>query len=447
MRAGLRAALPGRLLSLLVLAVVAVSGSGQAFAAGQGLRVGALKVDARLGTEFGFNSNVQANAGSEGSVAQLNLRPSLNLSTPASGLMQVNAGAGLGWRQYLLVPEGQKDQTAPDFGGIFALKFNPGGAFSFTPSDQLRISSPPNPAPTGEPITAVSNEAAAEFGYHPGGSASKARLGFSALARAAYGFLQYSNGDGYDFRDKGIGKGRGEIRYNFLPRTAATVVATVENNVFEKSTTIADVGDGSGEGSGVTLSNIDTTPIRIFVGGETLLSAQLEVGAELGTAFVEYGALETPSAFVANARATYYLSRRNALSVEYLRDFADAARYAWVQYDRLSVKYATNDQLFDASARLAASFRNFGPDQQDPLVTETTDIVASAEGRIGFKVAKGVSAGFRYVFETRSGSATGGVEDSGAGTGDSTDIVSASDLTQINEFTRHQAYFTVDLKY
>jgi hypothetical protein len=447
MRAGLRAVLPGRLLSLLVLAVVAVSGSGQAFAAGQGLRVGALKVDARLGTEFGFNSNVQANAGSEGSVAQLNLRPSLNLSTPASGLMQVNAGAGLGWRQYLLVPEGQKDQTAPDFGGIFALKFNPGGAFSFTPSDQLRISSPPNPAPTGEPITAVSNEAAAEFGYHPGGSASKARLGFSALARAAYGFLQYSNGDGYDFRDKGIGKGRGEIRYNFLPRTAATVVATVENNVFEKSTTIADVGDGSGEGSGVTLSNIDTTPIRIFVGGETLLSAQLEVGAELGTAFVEYGALETPSAFVANARATYYLSRRNALSVEYLRDFADAARYAWVQYDRLSVKYATNDQLFDASARLAASFRNFGPDQQDPLVTETTDIVASAEGRIGFKVAKGVSAGFRYVFETRSGSATGGVEDSGAGTGDSTDIVSASDLTQINEFTRHQAYFTVDLKY
>ena len=447
MRVGTTAAFPARLLSLLVMVVATVSGAEQASAAGEGLRLGTLKVDARLGTEFGFNSNVQANAGSESSVAQLNLRPSVNLSTPASGLMQVNAGAGLGWRQYLLVPEGQQDQSAPDFGGIFALKFNPGGAFSFTPSDQLRISSPPNPAPTGEPITAVSNEAAAEVGFHPGGSASKARLGFSALGKVAYGFLQYSNGDGYDFRDKAVGKGRGEIRYNFLPRTAASFVATVEDTVFDKASTVAGGGDGSGEGSGVTLSNINTTPIRIFAGGETLLSAQLEVGAEIGTAFVDYGAIDTPSALLANAQATYFLSRRNSLSLEYLRDFADSARYAWVQYDRLAVKYATSDQLFDASVRVAASFRNFGPDQQDPLVSETTDMVGSAEGRIGFKVAKGVLAGFKYVFETRSGSATGGVEAAGAGTGESSDIVSASELTQINEFTRHQAYFTIDLKY
>ena len=438
---------PMRLLCLVLVVAATVSGAGPALAAGEGLRVGALKVDARLGTEFGFNSDVQANGGSGGSVAQLNIRPSLNLSTPASGLMQVNAGAGLGWRQYLLVPDGQKDQTAPDFGGIFALRFNPGGAFSFTPSDQIRVSSPPNPAPTGGPITAVSNEAAAEFGFHPGGSASKARLGFSALAKASYGFLQYSNGDGYDFRDKAVGKGRGEIRYNFLPRTAATFVATVENNIFEQATTLAGDGEGSGEGSGVALTNIDTTPIRLFAGGETLLSAQLEVGAELGTAIVDYGSLDKPSAFVANAHATYYLTRRNTLSFEYLRDFADTARYSWVQYDRLGVKYATSDQLFDASARVAASFRNFGPDQQDPLVTETTDVIASAEGRIGFKVAKGVLAGFKYVFETRAGSATGVVDANGAGVGDSTDIVSASDLTKINEFTRHQAYFTVDLKY
>ena len=56
-------------------------------------------------------------------------------------------------------------------------------------------------------------------------------------------------------------------------------------------------------------------------------------------------------------------------------------------------------------------------------------------------------AGFKYVFETRAGSATGVVDADGAGVGDSTDIVSAGDLTKINEFTRHQAYFTVDLKY
>jgi hypothetical protein len=446
MRSGISAGPLAGLVSSLVMVVATVSGAEQAFAAGDGLRVGALKVDGRLATELGFNSNVQANSGSDGSVAQLNLRPSLNLSTPASGLMQVNAGAGLGWRQYLLVPEGQQDQSAPDFGGIFALKFNPGGALSFTPSNQLRLSSPPNPAPTGKPITAVSNEAGVELGFHPGGSASKARLGFSALAKGSYGFLQYSNGDGYDFRDKGIAKGRGEVRYNFLPRTAASFVATVEDNVFDKASTLAGVGEGSGEGSGVTLTNINTTPIRVFVGGETLLSAQLEVGAELGTSFVDYGTLDVPSAFVANAHATYYLSRRNSLSLEYLRDFADTARYAWVQFDRLSVKYGTSDQLFDASARVAASFRNFGPDQQDPLVTETTDVVASAEGRIGFKVAKGILAGFKYVFETRSGSATGGVDAAGAGAGDAADI-SASDFTQINEFTRHQAYFTVDLKY
>jgi len=442
-----KAASGSQWVSLLVVAVASLIGAGEASAAGDGVRVGALKLDARLGTEFGFNSNVQANSGSDGSVAQLNLKPSLNLSTPASGLMQINAGAGLGWRQYLLVPDGQQDQSAPDFGGIFALKFNPGGAFSFTPSDQLRISSPPNPSPSGEPITAVSNEAGAELGFHPGGSAAKARLGFSALAKGSYSFLQFSNGDGYDFRNKGVGKGRGELRYNFLPRTAGTFVATVEDNVFEKASSIVGGGEGSGEGSGVELSNINTTPIRLFVGGETLLSAQLEVAAELGTAFVEYGSLDKPSAFVANARATYYLSRRNSFSFEYLRDFADTARYSWVQFDRLSVKYATSDQLFDASARVAASFRNFGPDQQAPLVTATTDLVASAEGRVGFKVAKGVLAGFKYVFETRSGSAEGAVDASGAGTGDAGDLISAGDLTQINEFTRHQAYFTVDLKY
>jgi hypothetical protein len=437
--------LGGRVLSLVFLVAAASAVPSQASAAGDGLRVGQLRIDARLGTEVGFNSNVQANSANDGSVAQFNLRPSVSIATPATGLMQVNAGAGLGWRQYLLVPDGQKDQSAPDVGGLFSLKLNPGGAFSFTPSDQLRVSSAPNPSPAGEPITAVFNEAAAEFGFHPGGSASKARLGFSALARGAYSFLQYSNGDGYDFRDKGVGKGRGEVRYNFLPRTAVNVVATVENNVFDKKATV--VGEGSGEGSGTTLTNLDTTPIRLFAGGETLLSAQLEVGAEIGTAFVDYGTLDTPSSFVANARATYYLSRRNTLSLEYLRDFADTARYSWVQFDRLGVKYATSDQLFDASVRVAASFRNFGPDQQDPLVTATTDVVATAEGRIGFKVAKGVAAGFKYVFESRAGSATGGVDAAGAGTADPGELVSQSDLTQINEFTRHQAYFTVELKY
>jgi hypothetical protein len=184
------------------------------------------------------------------------------------------------------------------------------------------------------------------------------------------------------------------------------------------------------------------------VGGETLLSAQLEVAAELGTAMVEYGSLDNPSSFIANAQATYYLSRRKSLAFEYLRDFADSARYSWVQFDRISVKYATSEQLVDASARMAASFRNFGPDQQDPLVTATTDVVASVEGRIGFKVAKGVTAGFKYVFETRAGSATGSVDASGAGAVDSSDlVVSPAELAQVNEFTRHQAYFTVDLKY
>jgi hypothetical protein len=435
----------GRLVCLLTMVVGALLRAGDASA--EGLRVGALKIDARLGTEFGFNSNVQATQGSDGSLAQFNLRPSLNLATPATGLMQVNAGAGLAWRQYLLVPEDQQDQSAPDIGGIFALKLNPGGTLSFTPSDQLRISSSPNPSPKGSPITAVSNEAAAELGFHPGGSAAKARLGFSALAKGSYAFLQYSNSDGYDFRDKGVGKGRGEIRYNLLPRTAVNLVATVENNVFDKATTVVGGGDGSGEGSGVELSNINTTPIRLFVGGDTLLSAQLEVAAELGTALVEYGSIENPSAFIANAQATYYLSRRNSLAFEYLRDFADSARYSWVQFDRISVKYATSQQLVNASARLATSFRSFGPDQQDPLVTETTDIVASAEGRIGFTVAKGVTAGFRYVFETRAGTAKGGVDSTEAGTGDASELVSPGELTQVNEFTRHQAYFTVDLKY
>ncbi len=433
---------------LFAAAAISVTVAAPALAAdGPGLRIGALKVDARLGTEFGFNSNVQASQGSDGSIAQLNLRPSVNISTPATGLLQVNGGVGLGWRQYLFTPSDQVDQSAPDFGGIFALKMNPGGTLSFTPSNQLRIASPPNPNPNGEPITAVSNEAAAELGFHPGGSASKARLGLSALARGAYSFLQYSNGDGYDFRNKGVGKGRGELRYNFLPRTAASVVATIEDNVFEKEKTIVGGGEGSGEGSGVELTNINTAPVRVFVGGETLLSAQLEVAAEIGTAIVDYGSIESPSSFVANAHATYYLSRRNTLSLEYIRDFADTARYAWVQFDRVGVKYGMNEQLFDASVRAATSFRTFGPDQQDPLVTETTDVVASAEGRLGFKVARGVTAGFKYVFETRAGTAVGGVDANDAGTGDPTDLVSVGDLTQVNEFTRHQAYFTIDLKY
>lgn len=436
------------LLSLMVMVVGSLTGVRSASAEGDGLHVGSLKVDARLGTQVGFNSNVHANNLGDSSVAQLNIRPSLSVSTPAVGLMQLNGGVGLGWRQYLLVPDGQRDQSAPDFGGVFALKFNPSGMFSFTPSDALRVSSPPNPQPTGEPITAVSNETAAELGFHPGGSANKARLGFSAVARGAYAFLQYTNGEGYDFRDKGVSKGRGELRYNLLPRTAVNVVATVESTTFANETAVVGGGDGSGDGSGTTLTNVNTTPVRIFVGGETLLSAQLEVGAELGTAFVEYGAATySPSSFVATAHATYYLSRRNSLELDYIRDFADATRYSWVQYDRLAIKYASKEQLFDLSARLAASFRNFGKDQQDPLVTATADVVTSAEGAIAFKVAKGITAGFKYVFESRTGSAVGGVDATGAGAGDATEVVSPGDLTQLNEFQRHQAYFTVDLKY
>lgn len=432
------------------LAVALVAGGGWVSPAnaadGGGLRVGALKLDARLGTELGFNSNVQANQGADGSSAQLNLRPSVNISTPATGLMQLEGGVGLGWRQYLFTPADQVDQSAPDFGGIFALKLNPGGLFSVTPSDQLRIASPPNPSANGEPLTAVSNETAVEVGFHPGGSASKARLGFSALARGAYSFLQYSNGDGYDFRNKGVTKGRGELRYNFLPRTSASVVATVEDNVFEKESLVVG-GEGSGEGSGVVLTNVNTTPIRVFVGAETLLSAQLEVAAEVGTAMVDYGTIAAPPSFVANGRATYYLSRRNSVSVDYLRDFADASRYSWVRFDRVGVKYGLREQLFDAAVRASASFRSFGPDQQDPTSEETTDVVATAEGRIGFKVSPGITAGFKYVFETRAGSAGAAVDSASTDPVDPADVITAGDLTQINEFTRHQAYFTIDLKY
>ena len=442
------AAVGCRLLSLLVLLTGLVSDAGVAWSQSDGLRFGSVKVDAKLGTQLGFNSNVNASNASEASVAQLNIRPSLNFSTPPVGLTQINAGVGMGWREYLLIPEGQKDQSAPDFGGIFAIKFNPTGAFSFTPSDQLRVASPPNPTPTGGPITAVSNESAVEVGFHPGGMASKARLGFSGVLRGAYAFLQYSNGDGYDFRDKGVSKGRAEIRYNLLPRTAVNLVATVESTAFATDTTVVGGNGIDGDGSGVTITNTGTTPVRVFLGGETLLSAQLEVGAQLGTAFVDYGSVKsTPSAYVANARATYSLSRRNALSLEYLRDFTDTSRYDWVQYDRLGVRYTVTAQLFDASARVASSFRNFGQDQQNPLVSSTTDVVTSAEGAISFKVARGVSTGFRYQFESRSGSAVGGVEATEAGVSDPAEIGAPGDLTQLNEFSRHQAYFTVDLKY
>ena len=83
------------LLSLMVMVVGSLTGVRSASAEGDGLHVGSLKVDARLGTQVGFNSNVHANNLGDSSVAQLNIRPSLSVSTPAVGLMQLNGVLGV----------------------------------------------------------------------------------------------------------------------------------------------------------------------------------------------------------------------------------------------------------------------------------------------------------------------------------------------------------------
>ena len=58
-----------------------------------------------------------------------------------------------------------------------------------------------------------------------------------------------------------------------------------------------------------------------------------------------------------------------------------------------------------------------------------------------------MAAGFKYVFETRAGDATGSVDNETSGGSDAAELVLSGDATSINEFSRHQAYFTIDLKY
>jgi hypothetical protein len=406
-----------------------------------GLQLGGTKVGAKLRLEAGFNSNVLGNA-EEASALQLNILPSVSLSTPRPGFVAWSGALGGGWRQYLASESAVSEQSDLDANVALAAKVNPNGMFSVTPGNRFRLLSPPNNSASvkeerdAAPLQNLTNEAYLELGYHPGGSVGRSRLGLSGTLRGSWKANRYGNAD----RDRDAVGASALVRYHFLPRTSAHVRGSFESVSFDKSSSETIVG---------VIQNRDSAPVRVFVGGETLFSARFEAAAEVGFGSAGFDDVsDSPETLVAAARATYYLSRRSSIGLEYDRDFADAAAATWLQYDTVGLKFAFKERLVEAKAGASVSMRSFGDvlptsvtDSGVQLgeITDRSDRLLGLDAAVGFKISPFAFAGLQYRLQQKAGDA--GSADS------STDVeVNAEDLAP-NDFTRNQVFLTFELRY
>lgn len=298
-----------------------------------GVEAGSLDINAGLRLELGVDSNpfYSPSDASPVSSGLLQINPRFSVRTREPHMVALDASLGAKWEQYLSQGSGASDTSGLDLDGGLGVRLNPQGVVSLRPSDQITWSNEPGYNPNSDPIQALYNRFALELALHPGGADRGSRLGVSGDLKFRYDSTRY-NDENDVFDNDGIG-GELTLRYNFLPKTAVFLNASVMAVGYKTE-------DGVPSADGTTEAvNSDSLPIRAIVGFNGLLAPRLSLMVAAGYGGSAYDLGESLTTFVGQVDLGAHLAGKTQLHVGWERNFRDTLVANYATFHRLYLTY------------------------------------------------------------------------------------------------------------
>jgi len=406
-----------RLLRRLIAGVITiglyalVGAANVAHAQPSGVQLGEFRVNAGLRLETGYDTNVYYNAINErrATSVRLNVGPSLRLTTIDPRGVDLRIALSARWDQYFRRSiEPSRDPSGLRTTFDVSARFNPRGSVSVMPANLLRRSFDPGFSDSADPIRALFNETSVTVGWHPGGAARESRLGFSGSLRPFYRLWRYAPSDSIDKNSGGAG---GELRWNFLPRTALFIMGNIARTTYQEPDTVP-IGTISDQNAATRLPNAASTPYRIGGGVTGLVSRQLGLLLRAGYGGATYETGDSTRRFIAQAQLTLYLPRDTSIAAGYYRDFGDSAFGNYVNIDRGYINLDTRIQRVSVSLEGFVQRNRFSENDRVlvsteaglvPLYTEDVrrDLVFGGAVSAAFALTRFMDVGARYRLRAR----------------------------------------------
>lgn len=291
-----------------------------------------------LAVQFGFDSNVFYEEDAEGVETSpiLMVMPTVRVDTPDPRSIRIMFNTQLLWRYYPSDNTAIQSQSGIHLLGDLAFQINPRGLMSFTVYDVVRRNENPPSGPSNSSVNRFYNEAGLTFALHPGGADRTSRMGFTGQASVGYGIDLWDE----DLQlDRSLILTNAQVKYYFLPKTAFTVRADWDFISYDQQTRVlnfySDPFDLQ-EDFEETLTNVDSSPLRLSGGVAGLLTRWLSFSVSGGYAFSNYDSEPSYEGWVAAGRLGFFFTSDVHFTAGWERGFTDSSFGNYREHDRFS---------------------------------------------------------------------------------------------------------------
>lgn len=378
-----------------------------------GVLAGGLRISPHLRLDGGYDSNVFAESVDEGAIGApvARINPFLLVWTPRPRAIDFTADVGGAWTQFVDVgSENVSRQSGLDVNADVGLRLNASGLVSVRPSTMLRRSNRPSFNEAGDPYRMLTNEARAEIGFHPGGAVRSDRLGFSSRLVGIHRLWSYDSQP--SLNRSGVG-GLLELKWNFLPKTAAFVTTSIQTVQYaERFAEPADSSEETDSQSSLALENVDATPFRVVGGISGLITRRMSLLLQAGWGMSLHDRGESFSSVVGEARVTFDMTRRSRSSVGYRRDFGVGTFGNYFAFHGVDLKVGYDTSILRTEVRGFLQLNDYSPvtnasgllfiDGASPDVVERDDVLYGGAATVGFDIASWFYAGLEYRLDART---------------------------------------------
>lgn len=413
-------------LALLATGTVATAAAQDG---GPGLVAANLRLAPSLTLGLGYDSNVfyESEAESPVSALRLDITPALAISTVAVRSVDFGLNVQAQWRQFLnYSEEDAADQSRLDVDASVGARFNPNGFVSVRPANEFRLTNETAFSDAGDPFQVLHNNASLEVGFHPGGSARSSRLGFSGTIVGSYRLWDY---DQFDNLDRDSFGAFGEMKWNFLPKTALFLNAGLATLRY------AEEADGTNP-----FANSDGLPYSVSAGLSGLLATRFGLLARIGYSDTNRDVGASTGSVIGQLEGTVYLSQSAKTSLGYRYDVADAAFGNFTTYHRIYGSLSATSRVVNAELTAFYQMSEYGelsPQAQAVIqsdVSQRKDDLVGAGVSLGFPLGRYFELGAAYDVRTRASNLSDAAD---------SNALSSFDV----DYLRHFASLTATVRY
>lgn len=396
----------------------------------RGIKAGNFLIWPSLILEGRWNSNVFREDSTEepDDAPVLRILPGIAVSNANPNKLAFQVGVGADVRFYLSEDDRVSEQQGVGITGDLRLDILPKGPVTITIRDQFRRELETRNFSTSETYNHNYNEAAAQIAIHPGGGALNIALG--------YGFL-FDMYDDFPSADYYVHDFRFRTTWKFYPKTLALLEASI--GLFDWQESAPDTTVDTGHGI-----RVDHMPFRVYLGLNGFITKKLAALLKIGYGNSLHDDGPTFNHVIAQAEVAFKFTSNILAAAGFTRDFSGTSFY--------SNYYAENKTYLRGQMRLArrvgidlsvsyhlVDFAEFDPATPGIFVShkERRDQVLGVHAKVDVDITRWI--GLSVGYELRSVFTKFFVE--------TTDLTTSAKEVDAGEYTQHQVYGSVNVRY